>query len=132
MIPMETRHERSVLSTASTVIKYIKEIRTLISTDDALRTSVNGSLTALEKSEMLTILDEMEATIKKYRDVSGLTPQDTKNVKWRIFLLSQFMDDIVHDIRPERLSKRYGNIESEEQAKKLGESARGWTGRYAD
>jgi hypothetical protein len=118
---METRHERSVSSTASTVLKYIKEIRSLISTDDDLHTSVNGNITAAEKREILTILDDMEEAIKNYWDGSGLPPQDIKNVKWRIFLLSQFMDDMVNDMRPERLSKTHGDIGSDESAIKLGE-----------
>ena len=65
----------------------------------------------------------MEAAIKNYWNNSGLSP-DEKDIKWQMLVLTQFMEDLVFDLRPERLSKTHGNIGTMDQAKKLEELCR--------
>ncbi|WP_174589685.1 hypothetical protein [Methanocella conradii] len=115
---MGERHERSVRSAALTMLGYIKEIRSLMSAGDEFHSSVNGRPTALEKEEMEKALRGMERAIEDYWDAARL-PYEEKDVKWRIYVLAQFMEDLVYDMRPEQMGKTHGRIESEEQAERL-------------
>jgi hypothetical protein len=117
---MGEHHDRSVRASAMTLLGYIKEIRSLMASGDEFHSSVNGRPTAIEMREIEATLTGMERAIEDYWDNSSL-PQEEKDIKWRIYVLSRFMEDLVHDMRPGRLSKTHGRIESEERAEKLGE-----------
>ena len=116
---MGEHHDRSIQSTALTLLSYIKEIRALAAADDEFHTSVSGRPTADEAKEIGSILSSLEDDITDYWNSSGFA-QDEMDLKWQIFVLAQFMEDLVDDMRPERLSRTHGSIESEEQAEKLG------------
>jgi hypothetical protein len=115
---MDERHDRSIKSTTLTLLSYIKEIRSLAAAGDEFHTSVRGRPTAEEANEIESILACIEGAITEYWNSSGLS-QDEKKVKWQIFVLAQFMEDLVDDMRPERLSRTHGSIDSEEQVEKL-------------
>lgn len=117
---MSERHDRSVRAAVMMMLGYAKEIQSLIVSGDDFHSSLKGRPTAEEADEIDTILSGIERDIEEYWGRSGM-PQEETDVKWRIYLLSQFMEDLVDDMHPERLNKRYGNIESEEQAKRVGE-----------
>jgi Ser/Thr protein kinase RdoA (MazF antagonist) len=67
--------------------------------------SLTGLPTAEAAKEINDILAGMERAIEDY--YSGM-PQDEKDVKWRINVLSNFIEDLVHDMRPERLERHTG------------------------
>jgi len=117
------RHDRSIRSTALTLLGYIKEIRSLAGAGDDFHSSVSGRPSAEDAKEIESILSAMEAAIKNYWNNSGLSP-DEKDIKWQMLVLTQFMEDLVFDLRPERLSKTHGNIGTMDQAKKLEELCR--------
>ncbi len=120
MILMSERHDRSVRAAVMMMLGYTKEIQSLMESGDDLYSSIKSRPTAEEVAEVDAILSGIERAIEEYWGDSGMPPEE-KDVKWRIYVLSQFMEDLVYDMRPERLNKRYGNIESEEQAKRVGE-----------
>jgi hypothetical protein len=117
---MDERHERSVQSAALTIMGYIQEIRSMAAADDTFHSSVNCKPTPDEAKEIESILSDMEMTIKDYWSDSGFQ-QDQKNARWHIFIIAQFMENLVYDIRPEHLCRTHGDIRSKEQAKKLEE-----------
>ncbi len=117
---MGERHERSIKSTMLTLLNHIKEIRSLAAADDEFHTSVSGRPTADEAKEIESILVAIEGAITEYWNSSGL-PQGETKAKWQIFVLAQFMEDLVDDVRPERLNRTHGSMESREQAEMLGE-----------
>ena len=117
---MGEHHDRSIKSTALTLLNYIKEIRSLTGADDEFYAHVSVRPTDEEAKEIESILSGMEEAITDYWDSFGLS-QDEKDVRWQIFVLAQFMENLVDDMRPERLSRTHGSIDSEEQAKRLGE-----------
>ncbi|BAI62542.1 hypothetical protein MCP_2470 [Methanocella paludicola SANAE] len=114
------RHNRSVSAAATTILGYIREIRSLMASGDQFHSSLKGRPTAEEVKEINNIMAGMERAIEDYWGDSGL-PQEETDVKWRIYVLSQFMEDLVDDMRPEKLRKTHGDIESDEQAEKMGE-----------
>jgi len=114
---MGDRHGRSIQSTAVTILGYIKEIRSLIAPDTRSHTPLKGRLTGAEGEEIDEVLARMENAIDDYLSDAGLTPEEA-DVKWRIYILSQLMEDMVHDMRPERLNRTHGCMEPE-RAEKL-------------
>jgi len=117
---MGERHDRSIKSTAQTLLGHVKEIRSLAGAGDGLHVHVSGRPTAEEAGEIEEILSGIEGIITDYWNSSGLL-QDEVDVKWQIFVLAQFMEDLVDDMRPERLSRTHGSMGSREQAERLGE-----------
>jgi len=115
---MGERHVRSVRSTMLTLLGYIKEIRSLAGAEDEPYVRVSGRPAPEEVKEIEATLARIEGAIMDYWDSAGLSHEET-DVKWRIYVLAQFMEDLVYDMRPERLNRTHGAIESEEQAKKL-------------
>ena len=56
--------------------------------------------------------------VRNYWAESGLRGDDL-NVKWKILVMAEFMENLIHDTRPERLEKTHGEIGSAEQVKRL-------------
>jgi hypothetical protein len=113
---MSERHDRSVNSASSTILGYAENIRSLLSKEP--QAGVNDRLSPGDSKEVEVALDNIKEIIKKYREEAGLQGEDL-NVRWRIFVMEESMENMLYDIRPERLGKTYGKIESEEQAKRL-------------
>ncbi len=85
---------------------------------DEFHSRLKGRPTAEEAKEIDDILTGMERAIGDYWDGSGLRPEE-RDIKWRIYVLSQFMEDLVHDMRPERLRKTHEDIGSEERSEMM-------------
>ncbi len=117
---MGVHHDRSIQSSAMTILSYIREIRSLMVAGDEFHSSLKGRPTAKEAEEIDDILANMERAIEDYWGGSGLS-QEEKDVKWNIHVLSQFMEDLVYDMRPEHLGRTHGSIESGEQANNIEE-----------
>jgi pyruvate/2-oxoacid:ferredoxin oxidoreductase beta subunit len=114
---MGDRHDRPIRSAALTLLNYIREIRSLATTDDNSFLSAGSCPTEDEVNEIESVLSGMESVIKDYWHISGFS-NDEKNLNWKILIMAQYMENLVNDIRPEHLSKTHGDIGSE-QAKKL-------------
>jgi hypothetical protein len=115
---MSERHDRSIKSTSSTILEYVKEIRSLLLIEDGFQASVNGRLSPEDTKEAEDALKNIEAIIKKYWDEAGLQGDDL-NVKWKILVTVEFMENLIHDTRPKRLEKTHGEMGSVEQAQRL-------------
>jgi len=116
---MSECHDRSVRSTFLTILDYVAEIKSLLSKEDEFNERVNGRLSREDSNEVEDILEKIEEIIRKYWGETGLQGDDL-NVQWRIFVMSEFIEDLLYDIRPERLGTTHGKMESAIQAKKLG------------
>jgi hypothetical protein len=115
---MEERHSRTIRSAGRTLLNNIKEVRILTTAGEGHYLNIDGRLTTEEAREIGSILSCMESAIKDYWHSSGFSNEE-KNIKWQIFIMAQFMENLVCDIRPEHLNRTHGNIGSEEHAKKL-------------
>ena len=116
---MSERHDRSVRSTLLTILEYAEEIEALLSKVDEFNESVSGRLSPEDSKAVEAVLNDIGEVIRKYWGEAGLRGNDL-NVRWRIFVMAEFMESLLYDVRPERLGKTHGEIESAEQAKQLG------------
>ncbi len=116
--PMGERHVRSIRSTVLTLLGYIKEIRSLAGAEDEPYMRVSDRPTPAEAKEIEATLASIEGAIMDYWNSSGLS-HDEKDVRWHIYVLAQFMEDLVYDMRPERLNRTHGAIESGAEAERL-------------
>jgi hypothetical protein len=115
---MGERHDRSVKSASSTILGYVEEIRSLLSKEDGFQANVNGRLSTEDSKNVEAAIKNIEEIIKKYWGEAGLQGDDL-NVKWKILIMAVFMENLIHDTRPERLQKTHGEMESIEQVKRL-------------
>ncbi len=115
---MSERHDRSVKSTSLTILEYADKIKSLLSKEDGSQANVIGRLSSEDSKEAEEALGNIEKIIMNYWDEAGFQGDDL-NVKWKILVMAEFMENIITDARPERLKKTHGEIESAEEAKRI-------------
>lgn len=106
---MGERHDRSVKSTSTTILGYVEEIRSLLSKENGFQASVNGRLSPEDSKEVEEALKNIEEIIENYWEEAGLQG-DALNVKWKILVMAEFMENLIHDTRPVRLGKTHVKI----------------------
>jgi polyribonucleotide nucleotidyltransferase len=112
-------HERSIKSTTLTIAGYLREIRTLLNEDHNLQDTSNGCFSPVEQEAVAATLANMEAIIERCWDEFSFSKGEI-DLKWKVLILAETMDNLVHDMSADRLNKKYGSPDSAEEREKIG------------
>ena len=117
---MKELHERSIRSTTLTIAGYLREIRTLLDAEHGLHDCSNGRLSPEEQGTAASALANMEGIIERYREELGI-PKGEVDQKWKLLVLAETMENLVHDMSAERLDKKYGPAGTAAERAKIGQ-----------
>jgi hypothetical protein len=112
-------HERSIKSTTITIAGYLQEIRSLINEDHQLHDSSNGRFSLEEEEAVAATLANIESIIERYWDEFSFSKGEI-DLKWKVLVLAETMENLVHDMGADRLNKKYGSLDSAEEREQIG------------
>jgi hypothetical protein len=112
-------HERSIKSTTLTIAGYLQEARALLNEEHRLHDSSNGRFSPEEQETVAATLASMEGIIERYWGEFGLSKGEI-DLKWKVFILAETMENLVHDMGADRLNKKYGSLDSAEEREQIG------------
>jgi hypothetical protein len=113
-------HERSIKSATLTITGYLQEIRSLLNEDHQLHDSSNGRFSLEEQEAVVAALANMEKIIERCWEEFSFS-KDEIDLKWKVLVLAETMDNLVHDMGADRLNKKYGSLHSAEDREKIGQ-----------
>lgn len=116
---MKDLHERSIKSSTLTIAGYLQEIRSLLNEDHQLHDSSNGRFSLEEEEAVAATLANMECIIERYWDEFSFSKGEI-DLKWKVFVLAETMENLVHDMGADRLNKKYGSLDSAEEREQIG------------
>jgi polyribonucleotide nucleotidyltransferase len=111
-------HGRSIRSTTLTIAGYLQEIKMLLSED--VSDGPGSRFTPGERKAVATALSNMETIIERYRDEFNFSKGEI-DVKWKVLVLAEAMENLVHDMGTDRLDKKYGQMDSAGERRRIGE-----------
>jgi hypothetical protein len=114
---MEAQHKSHLVSTYTTVLQHLAEIRQVVTEG---KTPTGARVTPLpqaQRERLLEILDELarevldivEAVVPEWQTTSETTGGLAATRMWANVLLGT-IEELLEDIGPERISKRYGRL----------------------
>jgi|AGTN01.3.fsa_nt_gi hypothetical protein len=113
-------HERSIKSTILTIAGYLQEIRAFLDEDDKVHGCSGDGFSPDEQEAAVAALANMELIIERYRDEFNFSNGEI-DLKWKVFVLAETMENLVHDMNADRLNKKYGALESSADREKIGQ-----------
>lgn len=117
---MKDSHERSIKSTTLTITGYLQEIHALLDEDNKLHGCSGDGFSHREQEAAVAALANMEMIIERYRDEFNFSKGEI-DLKWKVFILAETMENLVHDMSADRLNKKYGALESSTDREKIGQ-----------
>ncbi|OPY30645.1 MAG: hypothetical protein A4E28_00186 [Methanocella sp. PtaU1.Bin125] len=123
---MNGPHGRAIKSTMLTITAYLQELRAALNEDNRGYDRPGDQLSPGERETADAAIANMEGIIERYFDEFGIS-KDRADLRWKIFVLAESMENLVHDIEPGRLGRKYGppdSADEREQIEKLQEALR--------